>query len=122
MQYMQRVTELAPDLAEVDAGQLPALAKVAINLGGSPEDAENLARLYTLGQRFPEDFADAAAAGKVLAGVMGIGAGASTLTGVGSLALGGFELDGPGSPAIDLHIPAVSSWYKSTFEVPTGGS
>jgi hypothetical protein len=122
VQYMQRVTELAPDLAEVDAGQLPALAKVAINLGGSPEDAENLARLYTLGQRFPEDFADAAAAGKVLAGVMGIGAGASTLTGVGSLALGGFELDGPGSPAIDLHIPAVSSWYKSTFEVPTGGS
>jgi hypothetical protein len=122
VQYMQKVTELVPDLAEVDADKLPGLAKLAIRLGGSPEDAENFARLYALGQRFPEEFSEAAGAGKILVGVMGVGAGASMLTGGGSLALGGVEFDGSGGQLVDLHIPVVSRWYKSTFEVPTGGS
>jgi hypothetical protein len=121
VQYMQKIPELVPDLAKVDVAKLPVLARVAINLGGSAEDVENFGRLYALGQRFPAAFADAASAGKVLAGVMGIGAGASTLTGVGSLTLGGVSFGSSDGPVIDLHIPGVSSWYKSTFEVPTGG-
>jgi hypothetical protein len=52
---------------------------------------------------------------------MGLGAGSTLVTGVGSLLFGGVEFDGSKGPIIDLHIPALSTWYKRTFEVPTGG-
>jgi hypothetical protein len=52
----------------------------------------------------------------------GTAAGFTGVTGLGSLAGGGVEIDGPTAPTlINAHIPGVSHWYQTHFEIPTGG-
>jgi hypothetical protein len=108
-------------LARATAEDLTGGAKLAVSLGGYGADGNNLARVLGVAGRYAGTVADWSGLAKGMAAVMGLGAGSTLVTGAGSLLFGGVEFDGSKGPIIDLHIPVLSTWYKRTFEVPTGG-
>jgi hypothetical protein len=102
---------------------LTGLSKVWSSLGSLSAEGKAASRVVAIGTRFAGSAADNTALAKTLLTGMGASAGLAGLTGIGTLAGGGIELDGPGGPtAVNWHIPGVTQWYKSTFEVPTGGA
>jgi hypothetical protein len=119
----------APKLAQTavklatDGNELSGVWKVLANLGSLSRESAQFARALAITTRFADSMGSINTVTKLALTASGVGAGLTTLTGIGSLVGGGIELDGPDGPTvIDWHIPGVSNWYKSTFEIPTGGS
>ena len=121
MELMGKGADLVPDLAKATAEDLQGASKLMMSLGGLGDDGDNLARIFSISTRFAGSAADYSDLARTFSGIMGLGAGATLFTGGGSLLFGGVVLDGNDGPVIDLHIPPLSTWYKRTFEVPTGG-
>jgi hypothetical protein len=97
--------------------------KVMADLGSLSKESDQFARALAITTRFSDSMGGANILAKLALTTSGIGAGLAGLTGIGSLVGGGVEFDGPDGPAWpDWHIPGVSHWYKTTFEIPTGGS
>ena len=107
------IPKYAPELAKFE-GKLPVLTRVALKLGGTSEDVDNLRTLMGAAQRWAGNstFVSNLAAGKNLTAILGINAGATFTAGVGAPLLGGLEIDGPsGDPVhlgpvpLSLHLP-----------------
>jgi hypothetical protein len=102
--------------------ELTGLWKVFANLGSLSKESEEFAKALAVSGRFADTMGTISKLTKLALATSGAAAGLTSVTGVGSLAFGGVELDGPRGPTlIDWHIPGVSNWYESTFEIPTGG-
>jgi hypothetical protein len=96
--------------------------KVLANLGSLSKESEQFAKALAVSGRFADSMGTISALTKVTLTASGASAGLTGITGVGSLVSGGVELDGPSGPTlINWHIPGVSNWYQTTFEIPTGG-
>lgn len=126
------VTELAekfaPKLAQtaVKAAtanyKLTGAWKVLANLGSLSKESEQFAKALAVSGRFADSMGTISTLTKVALAASGAAAGLTSVTGVGSLVSGGVELDGPNGPTlVNWHIPGVSNWYQTTFEIPTGG-
>jgi hypothetical protein len=107
------IPKYAPDLAKFE-GKLPLLTRVALKLGGTSEDVDNLRTLIGAAQRWAGNstFVSNLAAGKNLTAILGVNAGTSFVAGVGAPLLGGLEIDGPaGAPvhlgpvSLGVHLP-----------------
>ena len=121
--------KFAPKLAQTavkvaTAGsELTGVWKVMADLGSLSEESKQFARALAITARFSDSMSDTNTLAKLALSTSGIGAGLASITGIGSLVGGGVEFDGPGGPAWpNWHIPGVSHWYKTTFEIPTGGT
>ena len=102
-----------PELAKFE-GKLPLLTRVALKLGGTSEDAENVRTLLGAVQRWASNpqFLNNLTAGENFTKILGLNAGTSFAAGVGAPVLGGVEIDGPsGAPVhigpvpLRLHLP-----------------
>ncbi len=113
-QYTEKIVpKYAPELAKFE-GQLPVLTRVALKLGGTSEDVDNLRTLMGATQRWAENtkFLENLTTGKNFTAILGVNAGTSFVAGVGAPVLGGVEIDGPsGNPVhigpvpLKLHLP-----------------
>jgi hypothetical protein len=111
------LAEHAPGLAA--DSRLSGFFNVMMNIGGYGKEAENYAKLMTLGTRF-SDVAQYATMAKLLSTVTGVSAGASGLTGIAATFANGVGFDW-GSWSGSLAFPSLHNWYTRDFEVPTGG-
>jgi len=123
------VTKMIPEIAEFE-GKLPTLARAAIKIGGTSEDAENLGKIYAVWQRFAGNPAVLAnvSSGKEFTAILGVNAGTSFTAGVGVPLLGGLELDGSngqplhiGPVPLSVHLPAnpVSAGFGAIEDATT---
>jgi hypothetical protein len=108
-----KVPDAVPELAKFE-GKLPVLTRVALKLGGTSEDAENVRTLLGAVQRWAGNtsFLNNLTAGENFTRILGLNAGTSFVAGVGAPVLGGVEIDGPsGDPVhigpvpLSLHLP-----------------
>jgi hypothetical protein len=107
-----QVPEAVPELAKFE-GKLPVLTRVALKLGGTSEDAENVRTLLGAVQRWAGNttFLNNLTAGENFTRILGLNAGTSFVAGVGAPVLGGVEIDGPsgavhiGPVPLSLHLP-----------------
>ena len=97
------IPRFAPDVAEFE-GKLPTLARIALKIGGTSEDSENLKTLYRVFQRFAGNstLASNLTTGQGLTGILGLNAAATFTAGVGAPLLGGMEIDGPGGDPVHI--------------------
>jgi hypothetical protein len=106
--------KLVPDVAKF-TGKLGVLTRIALKLGGTSEDVENMRTLLGVGLRFKNDaeILSNVTSGKALTAILGLNAGATFTAGVGAPALGGlevFNMDGSaplhiGSVPLSVHLP-----------------
>jgi hypothetical protein len=102
--------------------ELTGVWKLLANLGSLSKESEQFAKALAVSGRFADSMGTIGTLTKVALAASGAAAGMTSVTGVGSLVFGGVELDGPNGPTlINWHIPGVSNWYQTTFEIPTGG-
>ena len=108
-----RIPEAVPDLEKFE-GKLPLLTRVALKLGGTSEDTENVRTLLGAVQRWAGNttFVNNLTTGENFTKILGLNAGTSFVAGVGAPTLGGVEIDGPsGAPVhigpvpLRLHLP-----------------
>jgi hypothetical protein len=120
--FAPKLTQTAVKVATAD-NDLTGVWKVMANLGSLSKESNQFARALAITTRFSDSMSGANTLAKLALTTSGIGAGLAGITGIGSLVGGGVEFDGPNGPTWpNWHIPGVSHWYKTTFEIPTGGS
>jgi hypothetical protein len=120
--FAPKLAQTAVRVATAD-NELTGVWKVMASLGSLSAESERFARALAITARFSDSMGSANTLAKLALTTSGIGSGLAGLTGIGSLVGGGVEFDGPDGPAWpNWHIPGVSHWYKTTFEIPTGGT
>lgn len=120
--FAPKLAQTAVKVATAD-NNLAGAWKVLANLGSLSEESRQFARALAVTARFSDSMSGANTLAKLALATSGIGARLAGITGIGSLIGGGIEVDGPHGPTrVNWHIPGVSNWYKTTFEIPTGGT
>lgn len=119
--FAPRLSQAAVKIAK-DNYELSGVWKVHASLGTLSREAEQFARALAVTSRFADSMSRINSLVRVSLAASGTGAGLTGITGLGSLAGGGVEIDGPAAPTlVNLHVPGVSHWYQTHFEIPTGG-
>jgi hypothetical protein len=120
--FAPKLAQTAVKVATADS-DLTGVWKVMANLGSLSEESKQFARALAITARFSDSMSGVNALAKLALATSGIGAGLAAVTGIGSLVGGGVEFDGPDRPTwVNWHIPGVSNWYQTTFELATGGT
>lgn len=120
--FAPRLAETAVKVA-ADNYELAGMWKIHANLGALSEEGSYFARALAVTTRFAEDMGSIGTLTKAALAASGVSAGLTSVTGAGALVGGGVEFYGPNGPTeVDVQIPGVSHWFRSTFETPAGGS
>lgn len=120
--FAPKLAQTAVKAATADS-DLTGVWKVMADLGSLSEESRQFARALAITARFSDSMSGANTLAKLALAASGIGAGLAGVTGIGSLVGGGVEFDGPDRPTwVNWHIPGVSNWYQTTFEIATGGT
>ena len=118
--FAPRLAQTAVKVAK-DNYELRGVWKVHASLGALSREAEQFARALAVTSRFSDTMGRIDTLVRASLAASGTGAGLTGTTGLGSLAFGGVAVGGPAATWVDVHIPGVSHWYQTHFEVPTGG-
>lgn len=119
--FAPRLAQTAVKLAK-DSYELSGVWKIHASLGTLSREAEQFARALAVTSRFAGNMSRINTLARLSLAASGTAAGFTGVTGIGSLTGGGVEIDGPAAPTlVNAHIPGVSHWYQTHFEIPTGG-